>query len=347
MLKYAEWQLAPSTVGYTSYMAGRPVIDTPYVDKERKARDDTALAGFKEGLIGAAKGDALRGVARGALQLGADSINEMADLPVRAAYIPSMLGGKAITYATGSDRVENSIRKTRDFINKILNGPTHAATRGMKSLAEIKALDPKHLTPDAYKGAINAGKLGVTLADLALTHKMPATMANAFVYPLLADGATRGAAAVEGAIKENLAEQKAQASNNAAIDLFARKHKVPNGPVTDWNPDVQAFAGKPTSIFDIAGMETIKKSPEGKELLRQQNIQNIKDQIDYDKQVAELAKKLKQSAGAGIGGVGGLIAAHQITKRIPALKRRKALRYLINALATGGLGYAGWKLAGK
>ena len=347
MLKYAEWQLAPSTYDYTSYMTGRPVVDTPYIDKERKARDDAALVGFKEGLIGAAKGDVLRGVARGALQLGADSINEVVDAPIRAAAIPTMLGGKAITYVTGNDRVENGIRKTRNFLNNVFNLPTHMITGGIKDLANSKMLDPKHLSPEAYKGAVDAGKLGVTLADLAITHKMPVAAANATVYPVLADGITRGAAAIEDAAKEQIKERKAQGSHNAAIELFAKRHRTPNGPVVDWNPEIKSFAGKPTSLFDIVGLEELKKDPEGKELLRQQRIQDLKEQIDYDKQISDIAKKLKQSAGAGVGGVGGLIAAHQITKRIPALKKRRALRYLLNIAAAGGLGYAGWKLAGK
>lgn len=323
----------------------------PKLTPEQKAHNaminDAFNEGFIEGGAGALAGDGYRGLVRGALQLGADSINEVADAPVRVAAIPTMLGGKAITYATGDDRVENGIRKTRNFLNNVFNLPTHIITGGIKDLANSKLLDPKHLSPEAYKGAVDAGKLGVTLADLAITHKMPVAAANATVYPVLADGVTRGAAAVEDVVKEGIKERKAQANHNAAIELFAKRHKAPNGPVVDWNPEIKSFAGKPTSLFDIVGLEELKKDPEGKELLRQQRIQNLKEQIDYDKQVADLVKKLKQTTGAGLGGVGGLVAAHQITKRIPALKKRKALRYLLNIAAAGGLGYAGWKLAGK
>jgi hypothetical protein len=328
-------------------MTGRPVEVTPYIDKEKAARDAAALAGFKEGLIGAAKGDGLRGVTRGALQLSADSINEIAEAPVRLAFAPALIGSKAITYTTGNDKIENGIRQTRNFANNVFNLPTHMWTGGMKQLANSKLLDPKYLSPEAYEGAVDAGKLGVTLADLALASKMPAEAVNATVYPVLADAATRGAANFEAGVKQEIKERKAQTSNRASIELLDKLHKKPNGPIVDLDSDVKTFAGKPTSVFDIAGIEAAKKDPEAKEVIRQQRIEALKEQIEEDRRLDAIIKSMKQTAGAGIGGLAGLTAAHQITKRIPALKKRKALRYLLNMAAAGGLGYAGWKLAGK
>lgn len=327
-------------------MGGMPKM-TPEQQQHAKMLSDAWTDGLIEGGAGALTGDGYRGVARGALNTGADTINEVADAPVRLAFAPAIIGGKAITYTTGNDKIENGIRQTRNFANNVFNLPTHVLTGGMKELANNKLLDPKYLSPEAYEGAVDAGKLGVTLADLALTSKMPAAAINATVYPVLADGVTRGAAAVEDVVKEGIKEHKAQANHNAAIELFARRHKAPNGPVVDWNPEVKSFAGKPTSLFDIAGLEELKKDPEAKELIRQQRIQGYKDQIEEDRRIAAILKGMKQTAGAGIGGLAGLTAAHQITKRIPALKKRKVLRYLLNMAAAGGLGYAGWKLAGK
>ena len=318
--------------------------------QEQRRSQEAWVEGFNEGLAGALAGDGYRGVARGALREAADTIDFVQDAPVRAAFIPPMLLGKGITYTTGNDKAEQTIRKTRNFINNLLNAGGHAVTGGMRDLANVKALDPKYLTQDAYNQAVLAGQGGILAADLATFRKLPTGLQGALNAVQLSDVGTRIPAAVEAGIKDAIkAQHEANiplASHDVNLMRFSRKYK-PNGPLVKWSPDIPSVNGIPTSIEDIAGIEALKKEPAFKEGLKQQRIQDYKDVIEYDKAVEQLKQMAKQFAGGTAGGVAGLIAAHQITKRIPALQKRRILRYLLNTLAATGGGYAAWKLLGK
>ena len=300
---------------------------------------DAALEGFKEGLVnGVVKGDSFKGLTRGALNELADTTDFAVDAPIRTLFINPLLAGKAVTKATGNDKLERIIRAMRDKTVSLSNVPAHLLSKGYRSVANSSALDPKYLPPEAYDLAVGSGKGGVILGSIAAEMGLPGAAVNALAATQIPDAVTRGAAAVDTVRQQAIDEAKHDASQAAAIDILAKRH-IPAGPVVEATPDIKSFDGKPASIMDIAGQEAFKKSPEGKKIIRDQIIQDYKDVINYDRALAAM----KQTAGAGIGGLVGLTAAHQITKRIPALKKKRILRYLINMVAATGLGYAGWK----
>jgi hypothetical protein len=238
----------------------------------------------------------------------------------------------------------------RTALNDTATYPVKLLTSGLRRLAGNKALDPKYLTQEAYNAGKLGGSIGAYGTDLALLSKASPTAVKSLMGTLtglsFADAVGTGAVhtgdAIIDAVQEARAAAKQQAVHDASINLFDKRHK-PVGPVVSVNPD--ADSKMPT--WDLAAMEEIKKDPVVKEQIRQQRIRDYKDVIEHDKAVKRLSQAAKQITGAGAGGLIGLTAAHQITKRIPALKKRRVLRYLLNAAAAGGLGYAGWKLTQK
>ena len=301
---------------------------------------DAALEGFKEGLVnGVVKGDSFRGLARGALTELADTVDFAADAPARTLFIGPMLAGKAVTKATNNRKVENLIRGMRDGLLSIGNYPVHALTKGYRAVANSSALDPKHLSQEAYDLAVSSGKGGMLAGSLATEMALPGAAVNVLAATQIPDAVTRGAASVDAIRQEQLDAVKQQDSREAAIDILMSRHKAPDGPVVSWDPEVKSFAGMPSSVMDIAGQKALMDTPEMKQIQREQIIQDAKDLVKYDRAVA-LAKQI---AGASAGGLVGLTAAHQITKRIPVLQKKRVLRYLINMVAATGLGYAGWK----
>lgn len=315
----------------------------PKPTPEQKAHNDMLNEAFNEGFIeggaGALAGDGYRGVARGALNTAADTVDSLVDAPVRTAYMPAMVAGKGITWLTGNDKAERVIRALRNITNAVGNFPMHMLTGATRDLANSKALDPKYLTPEAYQGAVDAGTGGVILADLAISSKLPAKLVSTLAGMEIADAVSREASAVEGDIKANIAAAKRQASHDAMVDYFKKKTQKPAGPIVAWAPELK------DTLWNQIAVHEAEKDPEGRAILDQ--IDADREKLDYQKALKQLKQLGKQTAGAGIGGALGLTAAHQITKRIPYLKKRKMLRYLINMIGAGGAGYAGWKLMGK
>lgn len=303
---------------------------------------DAALEGFKEGLVnGVVKGDSFKGLTRGALNELADTTDFAVDAPIRTLFINPMLAGKAVTKATGNDKLERIIRAMRDKTVSLSNVPAHLLSKGYRSIANSSALDPKHLPQEAYDLAVGSGKGGVLLSSIAAEMALPGAATNVLAATQIPDAVTRGAASVDAVRQQKLHEAKQQAAKDVSMSMLLKKYKAPDGPIVSWQPEVKSFAGYPISIMDIAGEKALSETPEMKQLQREQIIQDAKDMIKYERAVA-LAKKM---TGAGIGGLVGLTAAHQITKRIPALQKKRVLRYLINMVAASGLGYAGWKAA--
>ena len=328
---------------YTGRSAAAPKEGAPALTLEQQARldawNDAWSEGFKEGLAGAIKGDGWRGLARGALQETADTLDFIQDAPIRTAFIPPMLVGKGITYTTGNDKVEQGIRKTRNFLNNLLNFSGHQVTGGMRDIAKAKALDPKYLSQDAYDSAVMAGKGGIMAADLAISGKLPTKVLNVMAATELPDAITQGAAAVEPVVKEIRSAARRQAGHDAMVAYFKNRTQAPAGPFIAHVPKLEK-----NFINDLA-MSEAANDPEGAEIL--DRIEQDAETLETQHALKELKQLAKQTAGAGAGGLIGLTAAHQITKRIPALKKRRILRYLLNAAAAGGLGYAGWKLTQK
>lgn len=314
----------------------------PKLTPEQKAHNDRLHEAFNEGFIeggaGALAGDGYRGVARGALNTAADTVDSLVDAPVRIAYMPTMVAGKGITWLTGNDKTERVIRALRNMTNAVGNFPMHVLTGATRDLANSKALDPKYLTPEAYKGAVNAGTGGVILADLAISGKLPAKLIGSLAGMEIADAVSREASAVEGDIKANIAAAKRQASHDAMVDYFLKKTEKPAGPIVAYVPELK------DTLWNQIAVHEAERDPRGAERLAQ--IED-REKLDYQAALKQLRQLGKQTAGAGVGGALGLTAAHQITKRIPYLKKRKMLRYLINMIGAGGAGYAGWKLMGK
>lgn len=328
---------------YTGWSSAAPTEGGAPATPEQIRSQEAWTEGFKEGLVNAVKGDAFRGLARGGLREIADTLDFMQDAPVRTAFITPMLLGRGVTYMTGSNKAENGIRKTRNFLNNILNFGGHQITGGLRGVSNAKLLDPKHLSREAYDQAVLAGRGGVVAADLAISGRLPAKALNILAATQLPDAATQGAASVESVIRETRSAAKERAVHAAHSDLFARKYK-PAGPVVEWQPDIQNVSGIPTSVMDAAAIEEIKKDPAVSAEIRKQRIQDYRDVIKYDNAVKQLKQTTKQIGGAGAGGLVGLTAAHQITKRIPVLQKKRILRYLINLLTASGAGYAGWRL---
>lgn len=312
---------------------------TPEQQAHNAMLNDAFNEGFIEGGAGALAGDGYRGVARGALNTAADTVDSLVDAPVRIAYMPTMVAGKGITWLTGNDKTERVIRALRNMTNTIGNFPMHMLTGATRDLANSKALDPKYLTPEAYKGAVNAGTGGVILADLAISGKLPTKLISSLAGMEIADAVSREASAVEGDIKANLAAAKRQASHDAMVDYFLKKTEKPAGPIVTWAPKLK------DTLWNQIAIHEAERDPSGAERLAQ--LEEDREKLDYQAALKQLKQLGKQTAGAGVGGALGLTAAHQITKRIPYLKKRKMLRYLINMIGAGGAGYAGWKLMDK
>lgn len=323
-------------VPYTDRSSAAPTEGAIPATAEQIRSQEAWKEGFKEGLAGALKGDGFRGLARGALHETADTLDVIQNAPVRTAFIPPMLIGKGITYTTGNDKVEQGIRKTRNFLNNLINFSGHMVTGGMRHLAETKALDPEHLSQEAYDQSVLAGKGGIMAADLAISGKLPTKALNILAATEIPDAVTQGAAAVEPVVKELRSAARRQAGHNAMTEYFKNRTRTPAGPFIAHVPKLEK-----NFINDLAISEAAME-PEGSEILNR--IEQDADTINTQRAIKELKQIAKQTAGAGAGGLIGLTAAHQITKRIPALKKRRILRYLLNAAAAGGLGYAGWKL---
>jgi len=324
MLKTAAFNLPRGAEGYEQHLEANPA----------------AREGFQEGLInGVLKGDSFRGLARGALNESADATDFAVDAPIRALFINPMLAGKAVTKATGSNKLENIIRAMRNRTVSLSNIPVHLLTKGTRVIANSSALDTKHLPQEAYNLAVKSGELGTLAGSIVTEAALPGAAVNALAATQIPDAVTRGAASVDAVRQHQMNEAKQQAAKDVSISMLLKKYKAPDGPIVSWQPEVKAFAGSPASIMDIAGEKALSETPEMKQLQREQIIQDAKEMIKYDRAV-DHAKKM---TGAGIGGLVGLTAAHQITKRIPVLQKKRVLRYLINMVAASGLGYAGWK----
>lgn len=323
-------------VPHTGRSAAAPTEGALPATPEQIRSQEAWKEGFKEGLTGALKGDGLRGLTRGALHETADTLDFIQNAPVRTAFIPHMLIGKGITYTTGNDKVEQGIRKTRNFLNNLINFSGHMVTGGMRHLADAKALDPKHLSQEAYDQSVLAGKGGIMAADLAISGKLPTKALNILAAIEIPDAVTQGAAAVEPVVKELRSAARRQAGHDAMVGYFKNRTQTPDGPFITHVPKLEK-----NFINDLA-MSEAANDPEGVEIL--DRIEQDADTINTQRAIKELKQLAKQTAGAGAGGLIGLTAAHQITKRIPALRKRRILRYLLNAAAAGGLGYAGWKL---
>lgn len=323
-------------VPYTDRSSAAPTEGAIPATPEQIRSQEAWKEGFKEGLAGAFKGDGVRGLTRGALHETADTLDFIQNAPVRTAFIPPMLIGKGITYTTGNDKAEQGIRKTRNFLNNLLNFSGHMVTGGMRQLADTKALDPKHLSQEAYDQSVLAGKGGIMAADLAISGKLPTKVLNVMAATELPDAITQGAAAVEPTVKALRAAARRQAGHDAMVGYFKNRTQTPAGPFIAHVPKLEK-----NFINDLA-MSEAANDPEGAEIL--DRIEQDADTINTQRAIKEFKQLAKQTAGAGAGGLIGLTAAHQITKRLPALKKRRILRYLLNAAAAGGLGYVGWKL---
>ena len=326
-------------VPYTGRSAAAPTEGATPATAEQMRSQKAWKEGFKEGLAGALKGDGFRGLARGALHETADTLDFIQNAPVRTAFIPPMLIGKGITYTTGNDKAEQGIRKTRNLLNNLLNFSGHMVTDGMRQLADARVLGLKHLSQEAYDQSVLAGKGGIMAADLAISGKLPTKVLNVMAATELPDAVTQGAAAVEPVVKEIRSAARRQAGHDAMVDYFKNRTQAPAGPFIAHVPKLEK-----NFINDLA-MSEAAMDPEGAEIL--DRIEQDADTINTQRAIKELKQLAKQTAGAGVGGLIGLTAAQQITKRIPALKKRRILRYLLNAAAAGGLGYAGWKLGRK
>ena len=294
-------------------------------DDATKAHNDAWAQGFKEGLTGAIKGDGPRGVARGFMNETADAIDFFVDSPVRATWTPAMLLAKAITYTTGSKKAENAVRKARNEMSNIVGWAPHLLARGYREAAKSKLLDPKYLSQDAYAGAVAAGKGAGIATDLVLESAIPAGLARKLIYgSQLIDAAGTSGAAVERAVRD--------AADSGEQKTFTYKAN-PNTPILNMSME---------KLFD--------ESAEGKETLHDlKNLRNeiISENIKENNKIDTAEQLTKQIAGTGVGGLAGFVAAHQITKRIPYLQKRKMLRYLLNVLGAGAVGYSGWKLLGN
>lgn len=323
-------------VPHTGRSAAAPTEGAIPATPEQIRSQEAWTEGFKAGLAGALKGDGFRGLTRGALHETADTLDFIQNAPVRTAFIPPMLIGKGITYTTGNDKAEQGIRKTRNFLNNLLNFSGHQITGSMRQIADTKALDPKHLSQEAYDQSVLAGKGGIMAADLAISGKLPTKALNILAATEIPDAVTQGAAAVEPVVKEMRSAARRQAGHDAMVGYFKNRTQTPAGPFIAHVPKLEK-----NFINDLAISEAAM-DPEGSEILNR--IDQDADTINTQRAIKELKQLAKQTAGAGAGGLIGLTAAHQITRRIPALKKRRILRYLLNAAAAGGLGYAGWKL---
>lgn len=343
MTKQAERSFFPgSTMPMPSTERSAPVPEggiylTPEQLEYIRAGDKAWVEGFNEGLAGALAGDGYRGVARGALNTTADTIDEFVDPPARLATSPLLLLGHILTAATGSTKAEDKIRAGRDAILKWWNLIPHSVTSGMRQVADSKALDPKYLTNEAYNESVRAGKLGAIAAELVATKNIPGSFWWKYFIPV-----TTGDAVIT-TIDDNLqavkTEKRQQAGHDALVDYFKKRTEMPAGPFIAHVPKIER-----NFINDLAINEAAN-DPEGSEIL--ERIENDAENIDYHRALKQLKQMGKQVAGTGVGGLVGLTAAHQITKRIPALQKRKILRYLINSLATVGGGYVGYRLMEK
>lgn len=326
---------------YTERSAAAPTEGGVPATPEQIRSQEAWNEGFKEGLTGAIRGDGFRGVARGFMRTAPALIDSALDAPIRAKYIPSMLGAKGVTAITGNDKLEQFVRKLRalDMKRNIL---PHKATSGIRQFAESKALDPKYLSPAAYQGAVDAGTGAAYATDFALYRGIPMGILAGMQT---ADELSK----IPGEINKAKAEARAkQAILDRMLNRVIMRTAGPRVATTSGPTLLQQMEQESkTPILDASMKKLIEQDPEYKELISQQKKREYKDLLEQYRQIARLKQTAKQTGVAGLGGLAGLAVAHQITKRIPALKKRKALRYLLNMAAAGGLGYAGWKLAGK
>lgn len=319
----------------------------PKPTPEQKAHNDAFNEGFLEGAAGALAGDGYRAFARGVLEEGADTLDAYRKAPGNLLFSMPMLAGKINTRVTGDASKEQALREMREAFNNTLTFPGYFITKGMRALAKNKGLDPKWLTQEAYDASKLGGKGFVWGADAALLSKaapapvrdVAGKLTTAVIADALGSGTTHVGEAILDTVQEAKAEAKRQASHDAMVDYFKKKTERPAGPIVVWSPKLK------DTLWNQIAVQEAAKDPEGADILDQ--IDADREKLDYEKALKQLKQLGKQTAGAGVGGAVGLATAHQITKRIPYLKKRKMLRYLINMIGAGGIGYAGWKLMGK
>lgn len=349
--KQADRSFFPGTTmaaPYTGRSSAAPTEGGASATPEQIRSQEAWTEGFIEGGAGALAGDGYRGVARGALNTTADTIDAFVDPPARLMTSPALLLAHAMTRITGSDKAERKIRKGRDLLLNLWNIVPHAVSSGLRDLASSEALDPKYLTPEAYHEAEIAGNLGAGAAEMALTRNLPGSFWWKYFAPVTMSDAVI-----------NELDKAVQEAREHASDADSKR---PYGPIVSTAPNKYSYkVRKSTPVLDAAEEQLAKESPEGQAALKEQRRQRneafykAKEQNEAAKQEAKQKKheqgaseaKAEQMLGAGVGGFAGLVAAHQITKRIPALQKRRILRYLINTLAAGAGGYAAWKLLDK
>lgn len=291
---------------------------------QQKEIEAAADAAFRKALVdGALKGDSWRGLIRGGMKATADSIDFFYDAPVRTLFAPQILLGKLYKAKTGDDSYERGARQVRDKI-VAANVLPHLISKAYRGLADTSLLDPKHLEPEDFKLAEASGYGGAVAAEAILEMATPAAAQRVLAVAQLPDIITTNGKPVFEALNE-AAKENAQSGRNKNIPML---HPI----------------RKPSLMLD-ADKLVERNQDKKKQRLRRFLAESLIEKEQTEEQNKN--KRFDQSLAAGVGGFLGLVGAHQITKRIPALKKKRILRYLINAAAAGGAGYAAWKWMGK
>ena len=312
--KQADRSFFPSSTMPAPYTGRSSAAPMAWPATEKQIAEQKAwVEGFGEGLKGALKGDGFRGLIRGGLHESADITDWLGEAPYKAPFIPAMLLAKALKWTTGNKAYEEAVRDARKSVVNTGALTTHALTNGMRRIADIKALDPKYLTQDAYNQSVLAGRAGVIAADMAVGSKIDTALKlgswlKLFRHANKTPNMARAMRAARTVRKLNKAYNRILLAEGLA--------EIGGAVASGVEDDVEAT---------IDQINSQQQSPPGAPTIKD----NRAASAPY------LAAMLGATAGLGTYGV---------TSLIPKLKNKKALRLLLAGLAAIPGAYAGYKV---